>query len=229
MNRRTAPAQRDARGFTLLEILAAMVLLSLLLLGVWSGIHTAALSIRSGQRFVARTDAVRASQDFLRRELAQASSQPWAAATDGSGIVFIGGPREMRYVAPLPGYLGRLGPQLQTLKLVPGDGGYRLEVSFALLPPDGSKPKPLGTPQVLLTGIRGGRFSYRGFDQQRRPTDWQMRWKTPGRVPALVRVDLALEHGSWPLLLAPIRVDARAVNDAGGMLRRIIHPSSGGP
>lgn len=231
MKRPVYPSGFRARGFTLLEVLAAMALLSLLLLGIWSGIHTATLSIRSGQRFAERTDAVRSAQDFLRRELAQASSQPWSSQSDGSAVVFTGSPRELRFVAPLPGYLGKLGPQLQTLRLVP-DGtsrGYRLEVGFALLPPDGSPPKPLGKPQVLLTGIRRGEFSYRGFDDQRHPTGWKMRWGAPERVPALVRVDLEMDHGSWPLLLAPVRIDPRAVNDAGGMLRRIIHPSRGGP
>lgn len=216
-------------GFTLLEVLAAMVLLSLLLLAVWSGIHSATMSVRSGQRFVERTDAVRSTQDFLRRELAQAVRQPWAANDDGKAIVFTGGPDKLQYVAPLPGYLGKLGPQLQTVELVPEKGGhgYRLQVSFSLLPPDGSKPKKLGKPQVLLTGIRDGRFDFRGYDRLRKPTDWMSRWEDTDRTPALVRLDLKLDKGSWPELVAPIRVDASAVAGTGGLLRRILRPQAG--
>lgn len=214
------------RGFTLMEILAAMVLLSLLMLAVFSGIRIAMHSVRFGQQFTARTDAVRAAQDFVRRELAQAIRQPWGVNDDRSAIVFTGGPEQMQYVAPLPGYLGRLGPQLQTLKLVPeNDGdGYRLQVSFALLPPDGSKPQPFGKPQVLLTGIRSGQFSYRGRDRRQRPTDWTERWETSDRTPVLVRLDLKLRHGDWPLMLAPIRVDASAVRGTGGLIRHMMRP-----
>ncbi|KGI78563.1 prepilin-type N-terminal cleavage/methylation domain-containing protein [Oleiagrimonas soli] len=222
---------RHARGFTLLEVLAAMVLLSLLLLAVWSGIHSATLSVRSGQRFVERTDAVRSTQDFLRRELAQAVRQPWAADPDGGAIVFTGSPDKLQFVAPLPGYLGKLGPQLQTVELVPekqGDG-YRLQVSFSLLPPDGGKPQPLGKPQVLLTGIQSGQFDFRGFDKLRKPTDWLQRWEDTDRTPALVRLDLKLDKGVWPQLVAPIRVDASAVIGTGGLLRRILRPPGSQP
>jgi general secretion pathway protein J len=219
-----------ARGFTLMEILAALVLLSLLMLAVFSGIRIAMHSVRFGQQFTARTDAVRAAQDFMRRELAQAIRQPWAVDDEHRAIVFTGGPEQLQYVAPLPGYLGRLGPQLQTLKLVPGndDGEYRLEVSFALLPPDGSKPRPFGKPQVLLTGIRSGQFSYRGRDRKQRPTAWMDRWTSSDRTPVLVRLELKLRHGDWPLMLAPIRVDASAVQSTGGLIRRMMRPMEAG-
>lgn len=228
---RTLSGTRRTRGFTLMEILAAMVLLSLMMLAVWSGIRTAMHSVRFGQQFTARTDAVRAAQDFMRRELAQSIAQPWSVTDDHRPIVFTGGPEQVQFVAPLPGYLGRLGPQLQTLKLVPGsDGdGYRLQVSFALLPPDGSKPQPFGKPQVLLTGIRSGSFSYRGRDRRQRPTDWLDRWKDTERTPVLVRLELKMDHGDWPLLLAPIRIDPDAVRGTGGLIRHIMRPLGSQP
>ncbi len=218
-----------ARGFTLMEILAALVLLSLLMLAVFSGIRIAMHSVRFGQQFTARTDAVRATQDFMRRELAQAIRQPWGLTGERRPIVFTGGPEQVQYVAPLPGYLGKLGPQLQTLKLVPGsDGdGYRLQVSFALLPPDGGKPQPLGKPQVLLTGIRSGQFSYRGRKRNRQPTGWMDRWQDTDRTPVLVRLELKLRHGDWPVMLAPIRVDASAVQGAGGIMRHMMQTVGG--
>jgi general secretion pathway protein J len=217
------------RGFTLMEILAALVLLSLLMLAVFSGIRIAMHSVRFGQQFTARTDAVRATQDFMRRELAQAIRQPWGLTDDRRPIVFTGGPDQVQYVAPLPGYLGRLGPQLQTLKLVPeSDGdGYRLQVSFALLPPDGSRPQPFGKPQVLLTGIRSGQFSYRGRQRNHHPTGWTERWQDTARTPVLVRLELKLRHGDWPLMLAPIRIDASAVQGAGGIMRHMMQTAGG--
>ncbi len=219
------------RGFTLMEVLAALVLLSLLMLAVWTGIRTAMHSVRFGQQFTARTDAVRSAQDFMRSELAQAIRQPWGLTDQRRIIVFTGDATQVQYVAPLPGYLGKLGPQLQTVKLVPdADGnGYRLEVSFALLPPDGSKPRPFGKPQVLLDGIRKGNFSYRGLDKLRKPTDWTARWTDTDRTPVLVRLDLDLDHGDWPQLVAPIRVDARAVAGTGGLIRQIMRPLGSRP
>lgn len=196
-------------GFTLLEVLAALVLLALLLLGVYSGIRTATRSVRSGTAAVERMDQLRSAQDFLRRELAQSLAQPIGRNDRGEDIYFVGNAREMRYVAPLPGYLGKLGPQLQRLQLVDdGHGDSRLELSLALLPPDGQPPQPLGDPQVLLDHIRSGGFRYSGVDLQGKAIPPSANWSDGRLLPLLVSVDLKIEGAyGWPLLLIPLRVN----------------------
>lgn len=204
---------RACRGFTLLEVLAALVLLALLMVGVYSGIRTAAVSARAGSAMIERSDQIRAAQQFLRRELAQAMAQPLARNRQGEPLVFYGSAREMRYIAPLPGYLGRLGPQLQRLQLVDdGAGGLRLELSLALLPPDGSAPQALGDTQVLLDHIRAGGFTYTGFDGRGAPVAWTDTWPDGRQLPRLVSVALRADgNPSWPRLQVPIRTSAETV------------------
>ena len=96
----------QAAGFTLLEVLASLVLLALLLVGVYSGLRTATHSVRSGTAAVARIDQIRSAQQFLQRELAQSMAQPISHNERGENIYFEGSEHELRYVAPLPGYLG---------------------------------------------------------------------------------------------------------------------------
>lgn len=198
---------KRAAGFTLLEVLAALVLLALLLVGVYSGIRTASHSVRSGTAAIERIDQVRSAQQFLRRELAQSMLQPIGRTDRGEPVYFEGSAREMRYVAPLPGYLGKLGPQLQRLQLVDdGHGGLRLELSLALLPPDGEAPQPLGEPQVLLDQIKSGGFSYRGVDAQDAVVPWSPAWPDGPRLPQLVRIELeAAGTVAWPSLEVPLR------------------------
>jgi general secretion pathway protein J len=200
---------KRAAGFTLLEVLAALVLLALLLVGVYSGIRTATHSVRSGTAAIERIDQVRSAQQFLRRELAQSLTQPISHTDHGEPIYFEGSAREMRYVAPLPGYLGKLGPQLQRLQLVDdGHGGLRLELSLALLPPDGQPPQPLGEPQVLLDHIKAGGFTYRGVDRQGAALPWSPAWADGRLLPQLVRVELqVLGTVDWPQLDVPLRVN----------------------
>ena len=221
--------KKRAAGFTLLEILAALVLLALLLLGVYSGIASASRSVRSGTAAIERMDQLRAAQQFLRRELAQSLAAPISRTDRGEPVYFQGDAHEMRYVAPLPGYLGKLGPQLQQLQLVDdGAGGQRLELSLALLPPDGQPPRPLGTPQVLLDHIRGGGFSYRGNDAQNRAVPWSADWKDGSRLPQLVRIRLRTQGTQrWPELDVPLRVDASAVVGRVGLLPNSVMPLRG--
>ena len=214
---------RRAAGFSLLEVLLALVLLTLLLLGVYSGVRTATHSVRAGTATVQRRDQVRSAQHLLRQELAQAMVAPIGRDANGDSIYFKGAGREMSFVAPLPGYLGKLGPQMQTLSLVDdGKGGLRLELPLALLPPDGAPPKPLGKPQVLLDHIHSGSFEYRGVDARGQPGDWQGNWPDGRLMPRLVRIKLAPQGTTpWPELEAPLRIDPASGLMLQGPLQRL--------
>lgn len=205
-------SRHRAAGFSLMEVLAALALLALLLVGVYSGVRTATHTVRNGSAAIEQLDRVRSAQQFLRRELAQAMAQPLGRDANGDYIYFKGSAREVQFVAPLPGYLGKLGPQVQTLALVDnGKGRQRLEMSFAALPSNGQPAGPAGKPEILLDDVRTGGFSFRGSDAQDRVTDWQVNWGDQRRLPTLVRIDLQLAGTDyWPQLLAPLRVDPTA-------------------
>lgn len=220
---------RRAAGFSLLEVLAALVLLTLLLLGVYSGIRTATHSVRSGTAAVERLDQVRSSQQLLRRELAQTMVAPIGQDANGDSLYFKGAAREMSFVAPLPGYLDKLGPQLLTLSLKDDDNGaLRLELQLAMLPPDGKPPKPLGKPQLLLDHIKSGSFQYRGVNARGQPGDWQDNWPDGRLLPQLVRIELTpLGTTPWPQLQAPLRIDPSSGLMLQGPLQRL--RGMGGP
>lgn len=199
-------------GFSLMEVLAALALLTIILLGVYSGISTATRIVRSGSQAIQRMDEVRSAQSFLRSELAQALVVPFGETDDGDPIVFSGDAKTMRFVASMPGYLSRLGPELQTLSLVDdGRGLFRLEVTLSLLPPDGSDPKPISEPEVLMRGVRKGTFSYRGMNEQNEPGEWQEAWADSPRTPSLVRIALDVTGNvAFPSLVVPVRIDPSA-------------------
>jgi general secretion pathway protein J len=207
-------------GFTLFEVLGALALLALLLLGVYSGVRSATHTVQAGSLKIEQLDEVRSAQEFLRRELAQAMAQPMSLDPSGTGVYFTGGADTMRFVAPLPGYLGRMGPQLIELRLVNGEHGKQLVASLAVLPPNGGALKPLGEPQVLVDGVIDGSFSYRGITQQGQPMDWQDNWNSPGTMPNLVTIKLALGGDRpWPMVSVPLRANAAALQGPGTLLR----------
>jgi general secretion pathway protein J len=213
-----------AHGFSLMEVLAALVLLTILLLGVYSGVRTATQTVRAGTAAAQRLDQIRSAQQLLRRELAQAMAAPIARDDHGDSIFFKGSAQQMSYVAPLPGYLGKLGAQLQTLSLVDdGSNGKRLQLQLALLPPDGKPPQPLGEPQVLLDHVAAGGFFYRGVDAQGHVGNWKDSWPDGRLLPSLVRVQLQARGTTpWPQLDAPLRIDPASGLMQAGMLRQLM-------
>src|SRR5690606_1009341 len=160
-------------GFTLIEVLAATVLLAAGLALGFATLRAATATAERGEAMAARTERMRAVEGFLRKRLAAAAAISFGR-DEGSGraLRFIGEPDRIRFVADLPGYLGRGGPHLHDIA-VHGEGREAaLAVSFTMVLAgetiDEQKPRP---PEPLVEGLTSLRIRYRGRDEQG-PTDW---------------------------------------------------------
>lgn len=213
-----------ARGFTLLEVLLAVILLGLLIAGAYSGIRASAHAMRAGEASIERTDRLRTAQEFLRRQISHIMPLQFARDESTGAIhVFDGNARMLRFVAPMPGYLSHGGPYVQTLELAPGKDGLQLRFSDVMLngyDPDKSASDPANT-VVLLDHIADGRFEYRSLDVDGNLTDWSSDWRDPEITPLMVRVDLTMQPGvqaPWPTLDVPLMLNAGAIRPRGPML-----------
>ena len=206
-----------ARGFSLLEVLLAITLLALLIAGAYSGIRAAANAMRAGEAAIDRADRLRTAQEFLRHQLSRILPLAYAQnEADGTNYVFEGKDQFMRFVAPMPGYLSRGGPYVQTLELARGKDGLQLRFNDAMLNGfDVQKSKSSDVePVVLLDHIRDGRFEYRTLDDQGELTNWSSNWANPGLTPLMVRIRLNMQPGvqmPWPVLDVPLMLNAGAV------------------
>jgi general secretion pathway protein J len=197
---------RPPRGFTLLEIQLAILLLAGLLVLVGTAMTGAQRSMARSEALGARLTELRAVQTFLRRQLQQAVPLPLGPGVDASARVFMGEPQEMRFVASLPVQLGG-GLHLQVLRQGGAGGDRWLEIDFARIVDDGAIV-PWGSPQRLLRDAGQLRLAYDGLDERGRATGWLPRWPWPQRLPQRVRVDLdAGAPVAWPALLIALRLD----------------------
>jgi len=203
------------QGFTLLELLLALLLLSMLMVGAWTSIHSATRAVDSGEKLIDRTNKLRVAQEFLRRELSQSQAlvieqEP----TTGETILFEGDAETLRFVAPMPGYLGRGGPYVQQLSFERHEGDLRLLFRHAMHNGYKADEEPLEDPDlepvVLLERIRDARFEYRALDDAGKLDDWTDEWDKKGRLPLLVRISVEFEEDAnlvWPEMVVPLMID----------------------
>jgi len=198
----------------------------------YSGLRAATRSSIQGEKLLAAGGELRAAHQFLRRQLNQMLPLSFAVA-DGNGeerIVFEGDTRRIQYVAPMPGYLGAGGPQVQLVELVDnGDGEVVLQFSHALL--QGFEEEYLydRDPVVLLEGVDSASFEFLGKDEQGELTGWTANWDQPGMLPVAVRLNVGFSEGlnlQWPELVAGVKIDGLALQLVGGRPGSSARPGS---
>lgn len=195
------------QGFTLLEVLLALVLLGFLLTLVTSAMLLCQRNLMASDLTMQRLDEVRAAQNFLRRALQQ--TLPLQYPDQHARVVFQGEAQWLRFAAVLPSPLGG-GIRWHKVEVV-GQGAARaLRVSF-----ETPARTPWGDPQSLLRDIRSVQLSYQGVDAAGKRTGWLDRWPWPQRLPGQVRIQAAA-GGSvpWTTQIIALRLDLGGTPEA---------------
>jgi len=221
MIRRPGNIPVRASGFTLVELLLAVTLMSILLSLTYTGLRAAARSSERGEIMLAAGGEMRASHQFIRRQLNQMLPLTFAVTDDADALrmVFVGDAKHIQYVAPMPGYLGSGGPQVQFLELASNNEGNVLQFSHALL--QGFEEEHLfeRDPVILLENVESAGFEFLGLDEEGEVTDWVSNWDQPEILPLAVRLNLELSgelQMQWPELVAGVRIDESALQGGAG-------------
>ena len=203
-------------GFTLVELLLALSLMSMLLALAYGGLRAATRATDKGQAILEDSSRIRMAHQFVRKQLNQMAPLVFAESENRQErTVFEGAIKEIRYVAPMPGYLGFGGPQVQELKVVSGEDGYQLVLSHALLQGFEEQNLYLRDPIVLLGDIKFAEFSFLGRNEDGELSGWTNHWEQVDRLPEAVSLEIEFTEDlyiKWPLLTASVRVDPSALD-----------------
>ena len=209
--------RRINHGFSLVEVLLAMTLMSMLLALAYGGLRAATRAADKGQAILADSGQIRMAHQFVRKQLNQMAPLVFAESEDQQErSVFEGTAKKIRYVAPMPGYLGFGGPQVQELAIVSGEEGEELVLSHALLQGFEEQNLYLRDPIVLLKKIEFAEFSFLGRDETGELSGWTMQWEQVGLLPDAVSLEIEFTEDvyiHWPQLTASVRVDPSALDD----------------
>jgi len=189
-------------GFTLLEILVALVVLGFLMVGLTQGVRAGLTMWGAQTRRVGETADLDASARVLRR-LLSGISLPAAGGVLGASSTekFEALPESLTFVGDLPTGFGTTRRADITLELHEGRlvlrwTPRRHELSIA--PP----PEPIET--ELIRGVERFDLAYWGSPSPSESAGWQSRWDRRD-IPELIRVRLGFAKGDrrrWPDLMA---------------------------
>jgi prepilin-type N-terminal cleavage/methylation domain-containing protein len=185
-------------GFTLLELLLAIFLLSFLSLAIFTGINLCLKVYRSQIDNAAKTQQLRQAWRYLERSLSSATDH---LQTEGPWPFFVGEEQEIQFLTPLPLEAHNLGGyyywRVWIGKGKDGSGSLVVDESKA---PQWSDPYEINNRQVLLNGLRSCQFVYSQDDKE------YARWNgTRLRgLPSTVRIRFTLSDNVPQEWLIPI-------------------------
>jgi general secretion pathway protein J len=189
-------------GFTLLELLIAMVLLAFILALLFAGMRLGARSWDAGELRAENTTHLALLQGFLRRTLSQVAPYHWKKKVDAD-LAFAGEAESVNLVAPIAVRLGPGGLYLLRLDL----DGDQLVMRRAIPESDSTDFTALDDAEkvVLAEHVEAVSFAYFGAETKDAEPAWLDRWEnrdTPQRLPYLIRVRVKFNNGRiWPDLV----------------------------
>lgn len=214
--RRAASMGVVARGFTLVELMIALVLLAMMGAVMFGSLSLAARSWDGGEAKVEQVSEMRQAQEFLREQLSAQYPQRMRKVVE-LPLTFAGERDEMRYSAALPPRVAEGGIYHFRLAVVRVGDKSRLVIERVIPDPAATREPEFREAErsVLADGISELRIEYLGRDPGAADADaptWRDRWDDTQRLPLLVRIAVKPEKGpAWPILV----IEPRRAPEAG--------------
>ncbi|GAC1599666.1 MAG: type II secretion system protein J [Ramlibacter sp.] len=219
MTARRRRSQRRHDGFTLVEVMVALTLLSLVMLVLGSAIRSMGASAQRIDARSASMDEMRVATTFLREVAGRPSAQ--RAEAPATGLLFSGASHGMSWIGVMPARFGAAGRHFFRLDVGPlGDGTEGLVLRFVpwtpeqKVLPDWSKADS----RVLVRHVDAATFAYEGDGMSQ---GWRAAWpQDEKRLPPRVRLLLTVAGTPWPpVVLALHALPASGPGAGGGFVR----------
>ena len=196
---------RAARGFTLLELIVALVLFALLSGVLFGSLKLAGRSTDSGEAKADAVSSMRLAEDFLRSNLAQEHPQRMRKIVQFP-LLFTGRQDELRYASELPARVAGGGIWFFRLAVRSDDPKSPLVLERMIPDLSATSTPEFGAADrsVLAEGIAKLAIGYYGResgDMAATTPTWRDRWDDTQRLPLLIRIDVTPQRGRpWPTL-----------------------------
>jgi general secretion pathway protein J len=190
--------RRGQHGFTLVEVVLAMVLVGAIMLLMYSGLAFALRSWDAGDVNGRRTAERQLGENFLRRELSELFPMRFKDSTQVK-MAFEGSADRLRFVSARPPGIQMGGLALVGVELVDNrEKRTRDLVMYRAMPDDAAKdfgPLEKAESHLLLSGVERVEFAYFGSENEFVEPKWYDAWQYP-KVPHLVRVRVRASDGT---------------------------------
>ena len=206
--------KKQSAGFTLIEVLIAMTLLSLMVVLLFSSLSIGAKSWQQGETKIADVNEIAVVQQFFNHHLAHAVPQ-WNDFDPEKERVFSfqGKKDSLKFVSAFPASAERSGLQLFDLKFQEKNKQRFIEVTLTPFFPLTEGEEFFEDTVELVTNVARFEMSFFGLNDETGEYGWQNQWLEKEQQPRLVKILLELEDGRFiPEMIVALKVDGSYSN-----------------
>jgi general secretion pathway protein J len=206
---------RATAGFTLVEVVLAMVLLGAMMMLLYGGLTFALRSWDAGDANGRRAADRRLGENFLRREISETFPMRWKDA-NFLRYAFDGDTQALRFVSTRAagvslGGLSLVGVGVEPDPKNPKDRNLVMRRAMA----DGNAVDfgalEGADPAILVEDVGSVTFSYFGSESDFAQPKWWDKWPLPSRMPTVVRVQMKGSDGSdFPAMVVRLELGEEA-------------------
>lgn len=196
------------QGFTLLEILIAMTLLSIMLLLIFGTLRISMKSWDAGEKEAAETTNRLIVQRFLRKQLTSAQPLVDNFSEDEPAFSFQGRHDRLQFVSLLPVRAGLRGPHKFSLYLAEDGDRKNFMVRIEPFYPVFEDVEAKSEEVILLENVEHLAFAYYGQEEPGAEAGWMDAWEEKNHLPKLIKLTVQLVGAKeWPELLIEPKIE----------------------
>ncbi len=211
----TLTISKNQAGFTLIEIMLAMTLLSVMMVLLFGTLRISAQSWEAGEGKVAQSGEAALVYQFFRRHLGV--TQPlWQDFNPDQerAFSFVGRPDALQFVSPLPASAARPGLQMFSVYLRQMGGDKWLTVAVQPFFPEAEEQTAQDEGVVILKHVNSFQVGYFGMDPVSGTNGWQDEWVDKEALPRLVRIRIVRDNELyWPDMFIALKAAADTAVD----------------
>lgn len=212
----------NQQGFTLIEVLIAMTLLSIMVVLLFGSLKICAESWDRGESKMSQVNEIGVVYSFFQRQLTTAIPI-WDdfSVADEKTFSFHGDEHSMQFVGEFPASASRGGLQLFSIDLDDEKSGRQIvdtQINVTVKPfLPVLDDKGLAKEQVtLIKHVKALAFSYFGIDDTSE-LSWQTTWLERDSLPQMVKIHIEREDGMyWPDMVVDMKLVG--LTDTNGLL-----------
>ena len=205
--------RRKAKGFTLIEVLIAMTLLSMMVVLLFGSLKICADSWEKGETKMTDVNEVAVVYNFFHQHLSLAKSLWNDFSNEERTFSFQGKAHSLQFVSAFPASADRSGLQLFSVALLSEHNEQLIKVTLTPFFPAADGQAWDKEEESLVRHVRDFTLAYFGSDDGVNTGSWRDEWLAKDVLPRLVKINIKLENEIyWPEMIIELKVVGTANN-----------------